>query len=153
MTLTKVKVAVVAALMVAGVAMAQSVPSTLPTKAPAAQTRPTGRAWLGITITSMDDSETRQIATDFGYAGKTGMLVQQVMPDSPAAGILREGDFLIEVDGENITDVGVIQKHVAAAGVGGKVALTIFREKKMEKVDVTVGAAPPSAARARSAGK
>ncbi len=124
------------------------VPST-----PTAQTRPTGRAWLGIQISDIEGTEMRQVAESFGYTGETGILVQEVFPGSPADGILRKGDILTEIDGEKLTKAEILRDHVASAGVGGKVLLTIFREKKIETVSVTVGAGPAAATGPGAAGR
>lgn len=90
------------------------------------------------------EDERMQVAADLGYTGKAGVLVQQVMPGSPAAGILQQADILTDANGESLTEVEILIEHVALAGVGGKLTLTVFREKKIQEVEVTVGAAPTS---------
>ena len=147
--IAKVKVAVVVVVVAVSSVWAGAQPSTQPTQAVAAQTRPTGLPWLGIAVESIDAPERRQIAESLGYMGEAGLIVHRVYLDSPAAGIVRQGDILIEADGEKLTTAELLQNHVASAGVGGKLALTVFREKKIQKVEVTVGIASASVARVR----
>jgi S1-C subfamily serine protease len=155
--MAKMKVAAVAQLagvvLVSG-AWAQAGPPTQPAKAPTAQTQPTGRPWLGIAVGSVSDPdpESRKLVEHLGYTGDTGILVQQVMPGSPADGILRKDDIVTEVDGEKLAKAEVLRDRVASAGVGSKLTLTIFREKKIQEVNVTVEALPPSWTQGRPAG-
>jgi S1-C subfamily serine protease len=125
--------------------LAAAEPTTRPVAAPAAQTRPTGRPWLGISVTSVNEQDSREVADDFGYLDDIGLLVQGVIPGAPADGKLHAGDILIAADGEKLTDTRTLLAQLAAVGPGGELTLSIYRQKQILTVKVTVGTAPPAA--------
>jgi C-terminal processing protease CtpA/Prc len=77
------------------------------------------------------------------YKNKDGLLVADVVPDSPAkkAGV-EEGDILTEFDGKKISDPGDFRKQVAEAQPGKKVKLKVLREGKEKTLTAEVGAMP-----------
>lgn len=124
---------------------AEATATTRPASAPAGQgpaTAKAGRPWLGMSISAVDDPAVQEIVETFGYTEETGVFVQGVVPGSPAAGKLKAGDILVKANGEEITEIGVLMDHLAAAGVGGELTFEVFREQKMKTVTMTVGAAP-----------
>ena len=51
------------------------------------------RGWLGVSI--MDASKAQEIVKDEGYTGTDGVLVQEVLPETPAHGKLNPGDVIL----------------------------------------------------------
>jgi serine protease Do len=102
------------------------------------------RGWLGVAIQPLD----RELATYFGIAQETGVVVNSVTPRSPAAKAgLEPGDILTRFDGQRIEaekeeDLGSFQRLVAAVAPGHAAALELLRGGARRTVEVTLTAAP-----------
>lgn len=68
--------------------------------------------------------------------------VGQVADGAPAAGLLREGDRILRVGGEEVTTAGDVQRAVGAVAPGGPIDITVAREGGEETVTVTTGERP-----------
>ena len=77
------------------------------------------------------------------YKNKEGLLVSDVVPDSPAkkAGI-QDGDILTEFDGKKIKDAVEFRNEVAVAQPGKKVKVKVLREGKEKTLTAELGASP-----------
>ncbi|MGH7420376.1 MAG: DegQ family serine endoprotease, partial [Candidatus Rokuibacteriota bacterium] len=97
------------------------------------------RGWLGVVIQDLDP----ELAAGFGVEEDAGVLVANVIKDSPgAAAGLKPGDVIVDFGGTAITDVPDLQKRVAAVEPGRAVPLTVVREKKTVTLSVKVGEQP-----------
>ena len=97
------------------------------------------RGWLGISIQDLTDD----LAAGFGASGKGGVLVADVMKDSPAeAGGMRSGDIIVELGGTPVKEVTDLQKRVAAIPPGQPAVLTVLRDRKPTKLTVKIGEQP-----------
>jgi Lon-like protease len=67
-----------------------------------------------------------------------GVYVVQVVPDMPAEGILRAGDRITKVDGQEFPSSERFIEYVGKKKAGDQVELTINREDKTKKVNVSV---------------
>jgi len=66
--------------------------------------------------------------------------VEQVLPKSPAQGILQPGDAIMAIDGHRITTIDELKAHLRQRSAGDEVALLLLREDELEEVLVpTVG--------------
>jgi serine protease Do len=86
---------------------------------------------------------TPDLARSFGLRAASGALVLRVVPASPAErGGLRSGDIVMGLDTR--TDAGYVQlqQEVAAARVGQKLTLNVWRRGSMQRVVLTVAEAP-----------
>jgi serine protease Do len=94
------------------------------------------RGWLGVMIQKV----TPELAKQFGLEESEGVLVAQVMEDSPAerAGIKRE-DIIIEFDRTRIHKVNELQKIVADTPVGKQVSVRVIRGGREKTLEVEVG--------------
>ena len=95
--------------------------------------------FIGIVMTSVND----QIANYLGYRGKSGVVITNVVPGSPAekAG-LQQGDVVVELDHKKVTSPDEIHNTVAQMKVGGKVSLLVWRDGNLQPVDVTLAQEP-----------
>src|SRR5881409_3886732 len=83
------------------------------------------RGWLGVSIQDLSPD----LAAGFGVPGAGGVLVADVMKDSPAeAGGLRGGDVVVELDGTRIREVHDLQRRIAGVAPGQKVRLVVVRD-------------------------
>ena len=98
------------------------------------------RGWLGVSIQNV--SEDLPLTQDMGYQGTTGVLVRQVVPNTPATGKLIEGDIITALDGNRVETVQELRNTIAALPPNTKVKLTLFREGKEQDLDLTLGEQP-----------
>ncbi len=97
------------------------------------------RGWLGISIQDLTDD----LAAGFGVSIKGGVLVADVLKDSPAeAAGMKPGDIIVELGGAPIKEVTDLQKRVAAILPGRTVALTVLRDRKTSRLTVKIGEQP-----------
>ncbi len=113
------------------------------------------RPWLGISGLSL----TSDLATAMSLPATTsGVLIEQVQPNSPAAtaGLLSSsksvtvggqsvmvgGDVITAIDGQAVSSIQELQIATAGHTVGQKVTLTILRDGKTMDVSVTLAARP-----------
>ncbi len=97
-----------------------------------------GKPTLGVNIAIPAPALSR----DLGVSGKKGVVVIQVIPDSAAdkAG-LQEYDFIYMANKQKIQSSKDLVSAVQKAGVGGKLALQIIREKKAMRITAEIGEA------------
>jgi serine protease Do len=104
------------------------------------------RGWLGVSLQAL----TADLAASFGTRDAKGALVAEVVAGSPAAKAgLKSGDVITRFNGEPVDDPGELARLVGMAKPGQSTALTVWRDKRELKVDVTLAPAPGERARAR----
>jgi Do/DeqQ family serine protease len=97
------------------------------------------RGWLGIAIQEL----TPELADGFGVKPDSGVLVADVMKESPAeAAGLKAGDIIVEFDGAPIKNVADLQKRVAAVEPGHPTPLSVIRDKAPTRLTVKIGEQP-----------
>jgi len=85
------------------------------------------RGWLGVGIQQLSPD----LAEAFGVKGESGILVNRVVPGSPAArGGLRMGDIVVAWGKARVLGVKEFQKQVAGTAPGTRVPLEVLREGK-----------------------
>lgn len=94
------------------------------------------RAYLGVYIQDL----TKEIAETMGLNVQEGALISEVINGSPAykAG-LKRGDVIIRVDDTPIKDSGSLQDVIRSKKAGTRVTLTVIRDGKELKIDITLG--------------
>jgi serine protease Do len=92
--------------------------------------------WLGIQLQEV----TQDLARSFGLDKPRGALVANVTSGSPAdkAG-LKTGDVIVAFGGKAISDSGDLPPLVGNSRPGLQVPMTVMREGKERKLDVTLG--------------
>lgn len=97
------------------------------------------RGWLGIAFQPMTD----ELAKAFGLSDKTGAVVANVTPDSPAAkGGMKSGDIILSVDGKPLKDSKTLPHMVAKIKPGSKAPFKVFRDGKEVALSVEIGKMP-----------
>ncbi len=85
------------------------------------------RGWLGVSIQPM----TPDLAKAFKLEQDHGILVAEVVPDSPAAKAgFKTGDVITEYDGHTITKAGDLPRLVGATPVGQTATVRVLRDGK-----------------------
>ena len=80
----------------------------------------------------------RQLADFFGVSGGKGILIMEVLPDSPAqAAELRAGDVIVRIDNHQVDDLASLRFHLDS----GEHTLEIVREKRVQEVKIEIGEA------------
>jgi serine protease Do len=103
------------------------------------------RGWLGVSIQEV----TPELARQFGVKTPRGALVTEVLGNSPAeAAGIRRGDVIMEVNGEEITNLARLRILVASTKVGSQVKLRLVRGGRTRSVQVTIGELPEDVASA-----
>ncbi|MEX2092820.1 MAG: PDZ domain-containing protein [Pirellulales bacterium] len=100
--------------------------------------------WIGILGGPVSDELRAQIDVPAG----TGILVQHVAPDSPAAKAgLQVFDILLRANDNELEDVADLSTHVRIQGAnGGTIALDVLRRGQHETIKLTPEARPDAAA-------
>jgi serine protease Do len=99
------------------------------------------RGWLGVSLQELNAERAR----DLKIEARQGVLVQSVIPDSPAddAG-LQSGDCIVEWNGQPVTDPTDLSMRVARTAVHASVLATVIRQEKKLEIEITVGERPTS---------
>ena len=104
------------------------------------------RGWLGVSIASVADPESREIVKSFGYEGNKGVLVEQTFPNTPASGKLQKGDIITAINGKNVGDSNELRNQIAMMAPATEVKLDFFRDGKMQQTTVKLGDQPANLA-------
>lgn len=107
------------------------------------------RGYLGVTIQDADAG----LARSFKLPGTKGALVSSVGEGSPAqkAG-LRDGDFIVAVDGRAVENVNDLRNRVAAIRPGTSAKVELYRDGRKRTVTVKIGQQPADLASAFAEG-
>jgi len=97
------------------------------------------RGWLGVSIQEV----TQDLAKEFGAASTAGALVGDIVEDGPAAKAkLQRGDILTAYNGTPVRDPGHLRALVAETAPGTNVTVSVFRDKRVQDLRVTIGEVP-----------
>ena len=105
------------------------------------------RGWLGVSIQELSP----ELARQFGMTETKGVLVSDVMEDSPAkkAGFER-ADVIVEFDGKLMNSPTHLRNAVAQTPLGKNISIKLIRDKKIKTLDVTIVEQPKSMAQSGS---
>jgi serine protease Do len=97
------------------------------------------RGWLGVSIQPL----TPDLASSFGAKDVKGVLISDVVPDSPAgkAG-LKPGDILLEFEGKKTEGPSDLQRAVGLASPGQDSKVKVWRDGGERTLEVKIGEAP-----------
>ncbi len=103
------------------------------------------RGYMGVSIQELS----QDLAKQFGSPETRGVLITDVMVDSPAKrGKLERGDVIIEFDGHAVLNPTQFRNLVAQTAVGKKVHVKILRNGKQRDQEIMVVEQPLTVARA-----
>ena len=79
-------------------------------------------------------------AKALGLPEATGALIGSVMPDEPAAkGGMKDGDVVLEVNGQKIDDSSALLRAIATEAPGSKVNMVVWRDGERKNITVQLG--------------
>jgi S1-C subfamily serine protease len=94
------------------------------------------RAWLGIGGQTLPLP--RRIVRHFGLASESGVRVESMEPDSPAARAgITAADVIVRLDGAPIADIDDLQRLLAGDAIGRPLTLGVLRRDRIVEVAVT----------------
>lgn len=97
------------------------------------------RAYIGVTYQPL----TPELASSFGADRTRGALVNEVVPDGPAAKAgLRSGDIVLDVQGREVKEANDLQRAVLLHGVGEKLVITVLRDGREQKLTLVTAERP-----------
>jgi len=83
---------------------------------------------------------TEDLAESFNFKARNGVLIGDVVPDSPAARAgIKSGDIVTKFDGRPVKSANQFRNGVAATMPGSKAELEIYRDGKTISVPVVIG--------------
>jgi len=101
------------------------------------------RGYLGVSIQEL----TQDLAKQFGAADAKGVLVSDVLADSPAKRAkLERGDVLVEFDGRAVENPTQFRNLVAQTPIGKTVRVRILRGGKARDLEVAIAEQPKAMA-------
>jgi len=109
------------------------------------------RGYIGVSI--MDVSRDPNLAKSFGYEGDKGVLVQETYADTPATGLLQEGDIVTSINGKKVDNATQLRNIVAGLGPDEEATFTVSREGKTQDVKIKIGEQPSDLTAMRGKGK
>jgi serine protease Do len=97
------------------------------------------RGWLGLMIQDL----TPELAKSFNIKETKGVLVSNVMPDSPAAKAgLEQGDVVVRFNGKAVENSRELSQMAAATTPNTPVKIDIIRNGTPKTIEVSVGTMP-----------
>ncbi|HEX5657379.1 MAG TPA: Do family serine endopeptidase [Polyangiales bacterium] len=97
------------------------------------------RAYIGVTYQPL----TPELASSFGVQRTRGALVNDVVPNGPAAkGGVRSGDIVLDINGREVKEDKDLQRAILTYPVGEKLAITVLRDGQQQKLSVVTAARP-----------
>jgi len=95
------------------------------------------RGRLGVYIQDL----TPDLSESFGLKNTQGVLVSQVVEDSPAENAgLKSGDVIVQIDGDPVDDASALRNRVSLTAPGTQVSLSIIRDGEAKQVKVVLAA-------------
>ena len=96
------------------------------------------RGWLGVYIQEV----TRELALSFGLDKPKGALVVEVMKGGPALGVLKQGDIVLEFNGNAVRNASALPVLVGATPVDKEIEVVVRRGDKTQTLKLTLGELP-----------
>ena len=97
------------------------------------------RPWIGARAQSVD----ADIARSLGLPTPSGVLVNSIHPDGPAARAgFKVGDVIVSIDGKKVPDANALRFRIAMLSVGRQARIGAIRNGKLFEQQVALIAAP-----------
>ena len=118
--------------------------------APASDARPW--SWLGVRIRDLSEQEMEEIAARHGIREGFGVVIVEVIADTPAARAgIKNGDVVVAFGERPVVETRLLQRLIAAAPVDREASLTVLRAEGRRALQVRLTSMPPAVAGERVA--
>jgi serine protease Do len=109
-------------------------------------------SWLGVRIRDLSEQEMEEIAARHGIREGFGVVIVEVMADTPAARAgMKSGDIVVAFGDRPVVETRLLQRLIAAAPVDRESRLTVLRPEGRRALDVRLTSMPPAVAGERVA--
>jgi serine protease Do len=118
--------------------------------APVAEARPW--SWLGVRIRDLSEQEMEEIASRHGIREGFGVVIVEVMADTPAARAgMKNGDIVVAFGERPVVESRLLQRLIASAPVDREASLTVLRTEGRRALRVRLTTMPRNVAGERVA--
>jgi serine protease Do len=118
--------------------------------ASAADARPW--SWLGVRIRDLSEQEVEEISARHGIREGFGVMIVEVIADTPAARAgMKSGDIVVAFGERPVVETRLLQRLIASAPVDRESSLTVLRAEGRRALKVRLTSMPPSVAGERVA--
>jgi serine protease Do len=109
-------------------------------------------SWLGVRIRDLSEQEMEEIASRHGIREGFGVVIVEVIADTPAAKAgLKSGDIVVAFGERPIVETRLLQRLIAAAPTDSDTLLTVLRAEGRRALKVRLTTMPPPVAGERVA--
>ena len=109
-------------------------------------------SWLGVRIRDLSEQEMEEIASRHGIREGFGVVIVEVIADTPAAKAgLKSGDIVVAFGERPIVETRLLQRLIAAAPTDRDTLLTVLRAEGRRALKVRLTTMPPPVAGERVA--
>ena len=97
-----------------------------------------GGSWLGVETLDVNGEKAKELK----LPAERGVVLGRIAPDSPASKAgLKENDVVAEINGQQVEGATQFRRMIREIPAGRSVQLTVWRDGRTEKVNVTLGQA------------
>lgn len=109
-------------------------------------------SWLGVRIRDLSEQEMEEIAARHGIREGFGVVIVEVMADTPAARAgMKSGDVVVAFGERPVVETRLLQRLIAAAPVDRESSLTVLRPEGRRALSVRLTSMPRAVAGERVA--
>jgi serine protease Do len=109
-------------------------------------------SWLGVRIRDLSEQEMDEISKRHGIREGFGVVIVEVMADTPAARAgMKSGDIVVAFGERPVVETRLLQRLIASAPMDRDADLTVLRPEGRRALKVRLTAMPPSVAGERVA--
>jgi C-terminal processing protease CtpA/Prc len=95
-----------------------------------------GASWLGVESQEI----TSEKAKELKLPAERGVLLERIVPDSPAAKAgLKDNDVITEINGQRVEGAAQFRRMIREIPAGRSVQFTVWRDGKAQSIGVTLG--------------
>jgi len=99
-----------------------------------------GNGWLGVGITEVTAEKVKELK----LPAERGVLLGKIVPESPAAKAgLKEGDVVIEINGQRVEGTEQFRRMIREIPAGRSGQFTVWRDGHAQSLAVTLGKSEP----------
>jgi serine protease Do len=109
-------------------------------------------SWLGVRIRDLSEQEVEEISARHGIREGFGVVIVEVIADTPAARAgIKNGDIVVAFGERPVVETRLLQRLIAAAPADREASLTVLRAEGRRALKVQLTSMPPAVAGERVA--